>query len=312
MALKKIIYKNLKIIIFLLVILASLTTAVYAEDFKVIFNHLDAIGDDYGPGYYNYPENRIFQIEDFLFDLKSLTIFENEKEYKFNFSFQNLADPWGAKYGFSLPLIEIYIDSQQGGSNKLFEDGANISFTKDFFWNHFIKISGFWLKAFTPESEKKDLLNINDLTFSEFESTNKLKLDKKGNDLNLFVSKNDIKLNKNSKLIILIGSFDPFGYGHFRSLSKNKSYWQLYSENNISETKSPRVLDILTPGARSQKEILKNDLAEIPYLIVNEKVNDAPLTIVDHLMPFNKVSLSILFFYILIVALLVFRFKYKK
>jgi NifB/MoaA-like Fe-S oxidoreductase len=36
-----------------------------------------------------------------LFDLKSLTIFENEEEYKYRFSFSNLTDRWGAKYGFS-------------------------------------------------------------------------------------------------------------------------------------------------------------------------------------------------------------------
>lgn len=312
MAYKKIISKNKKIIIFLLVILYSLTTAVYAEEFKVIFNHLDAVGDDYGPGYYNYPENKIFQTENYLFDLKSLTIFENEKDYKLKFSFQNLVDPWGAKYEFSLPLIELYIDNQEGGSNKLFEDGANISFREDFFWDYFIKVSGFWLKSFTPDSKKKHLLNINDLRFSDFESTKKLKLNKEKNDLYLFISKEDIVFAENTKLIVLIGSFDPFGYGHFRALSQNKSYWQLYSKEKISEDKSPRVLDILIPGAKSQKEILKHNLAQIPYLTINKKTKEAPLTVVDHLMPVNKISLSIFFLYILIIILLIFKFKYKK
>lgn len=166
MFLKKIKNNILKIIILFIICLYIFPTAVSAEEQKVIFNHLDGVGDDYGPGYYSYPQNRIFQNKGHLFDLNAITIFELENEYKFRFSFSKLTDPWGAEHKFSLPLIEIYLDNQAGGSNQLFDKGANVSFTNDFYWNKFLKISGWWVRIFNPNSKKENSLNINDLSLS--------------------------------------------------------------------------------------------------------------------------------------------------
>jgi len=108
----------------------------------------------------------------------------------------------------------------------------------------------------------------------------------------------------------LIGSFDPFGYDHFRSLSKSKSYWQIYSGNEIPLTKAPRVLDILVPGGSSQKEILKGELPAIPYLEIDTDIAAVEPTIIDYLKPINKISVSILLFYIFLLIFVIYRFKY--
>lgn len=312
MAFKNIKNAKLKLIIFFIICLFFLTSAVNAEEYKVIFNQLDGVGDDYGPGDYYYPQNHIFQNRANLFDIKALTIFESEKEYKFRFSFSNLTDPWGAKYEFSLPLIEIYIDNQAGGSNKLFHKGANISFEDDFYWNKFLKISGWWVKLFNPESRKENILNINDLSLAEPNSSENIKLNRTDNYIILIVPKSEIDLAQNSKILVLIGSFDPFGYDHFRSLSNNKSYWQLYSESKISDSSNTRVLDIMVPGGKSQKEILKGELPQIPYLKIDFEKKEGEPTLLDYLRPVNKISLSILFFYIIILIFIIFKFKYKK
>src|SRR6056297_974732 len=312
MAFKNIKNTKLKLIMFFIICFFLLASAVNAEDYKVIFNHLDGVGDDYGPGDYYYPQNHIFQNRGNLFDLKSLTIFENKEEYKYRFSFSNLTDPWGAKYGFSLPLIEVYIDNQAGGSNKLFHSGANISFEDDFYWNKFLKISGWWVKLFNPDSRKENILDINDLSLREPNSSENINLSRKDNYIFLRISKSEINLVQNSKIVVLIGSFDPFGYDHFRSLSNNKSYWQIYSETNISDSKNPRVLDILVPGGKSQKEILSGELPKVPYLEIDFEKKEGDSTLIDYLMPVNKVSLSILLFYIIILILTIFKFKYKK
>ncbi|PUU91656.1 MAG: hypothetical protein CI947_1181, partial [Halanaerobium sp.] len=95
MVLKKIKDKRKKLIILFIICLFIFTAAVNAENYNVIFNHLDAAGDDYGPGNYLYPQNHIFQNKGNLFDLQSMTIFESKSEYKIRFSFSNLTDPWG-------------------------------------------------------------------------------------------------------------------------------------------------------------------------------------------------------------------------
>ncbi|MGM0499125.1 MAG: glucodextranase DOMON-like domain-containing protein [Bacillota bacterium] len=312
MAFENIKNTKLKLIIFFIICLFLLTSAVKADDYKVIFNHLDGVGDDYGPGDYYYPQNHIFQNRGNLFDLKSLTIFENEKEYKYRFSFSNLTDPWGAKYEFSLPLIEVYIDNQAGGSNKLFHSGANISFEDDFYWNKFLKISGWWVKLFNPDSRKENILNINDLSLAEPDSSENIYLNKVDNYIFLIIPKSEMNLAQNSKIIVLIGSFDPFGYDHFRSISNNKSYWQIYSESNISDSTNPRVLDILVPGGENQKEILRGEMPKIPYLKIDFEKEEGEPTLVDYLMPVNKISLSILLLYIVILIFTILKFKYKK
>ncbi len=312
MALEDIEIKWEKIIILFLICLFILPAAVSAENYRVIFNHLDGTGDDYGPGDYYYPQNHIFQNKGSLFDLKSMTIFESESKYKIRFSFSNLTDPWGAKYGFSLPLIELYIDNQEGGSNHLFHDGANVSFNQSFYWNRFLKISGWWVRVFRPESKKENLLNINEMTLNDPNSNNNFNLSREDNNIFLSMPKTEVNPLQNSKIIVLIGSFDPFGYDHFRSLSKTKSYWQIYSENDISNSKSTRVLDILVPAGESQKEILKGELPELPSLKIESEKGVRQPTIIDYLMPVNKISLFILFLYILLIILIVHKYSYQR
>ena len=312
MSLRKIKNKRLKLIILFIFCLFILPAAVNAENQRVIFNHLDGIGDDYGPGNYQYPKDHIFQNKGHLFDLKAMTIYELENEYKFCFSFSKLTDPWGAKHEFSLPLIEIYIDNRAGGSNQLFHKGANVNFVDDFYWNKYLKISGWWVRLFNPNSKKENSLNINELSLNAPNSIENFTLNKEENKIYLKLPKNEINSLQNSKMIVLIGSFDPFGYNHFRSLTNTKNYWEIYSENEISVSKSPRVLDILVPGGNSQKEILKGELPKLPYLNVAPDIPARKPSLVDYLEPVNKISLSILFTYIFIVIFVIYKFNDKR
>ncbi|OEG61934.1 MAG: amylopullulanase [Halanaerobium sp. MDAL1] len=312
MALEDIKIKWQKIIVLFIICLFILPAAVRAEDYRVIFNHLDAAGDDYGPGDYQYPQNHIFQNKGHLFDLQAATIFESESEYKIRFSFSNLTDPWGAEYGFSLPLLEIYLDNDQGGSNQLFHSGANVSFNPDFKWNKFIKISGWWIRVFNPNSQKENILNINELSLNEPGTNNNFTLNKVENDIILRMPKSEINSLQNSKMIVLVGSFDPFGYDHFRSLSNSKSYWQIYSEVEIPAAGAPRVLDILVPGGSSQRKVLAGKLPELPHLEVDTDFAESEPTIIDYLKPINRISLSILFSYIVLIIFVIYKFKYNK
>lgn len=305
--------KNYSFILFVIIVyLIFLPAAINAEEYNVVFNHLDGIGDDYGPGSYDYPGNFIFQDKGRLFDIKALTIFESKSEYLFRFSFSQLTDPWGAEFSFSLPLIELYIDNQPGGSNQLFHTGANVSLKEDFNWNKFLKISGWWVRIYEPDSLKEDFLDINELSLVEPYSAEDLQLNIKDNDIYLKVPKKEINLLNNSKLVLLVGSFDPFGYDYYRSLSNDRRSWQIYSESELELSKAPRVLDILVPAGKNQKEILNSKLPQIPYLIVQQPLKEREKTLVDHLMPVNKYSILILFSYIIFVIFVIYKFNYKR
>lgn len=303
--------KFLKLLILFIFCLLLLPLNVEAAEYRVIFNHLDGKADDYGTGNYQYPAHHIFQHKGHLFDLQSLTIYESKNNYKFRFSFSQLTDPWGAEFDFSLPLIEVYIDNQQGGSSELFQEGANVSFKEDFSWNKFLKISGWWLRLFTPESSLENILDLAELAELNSNSIDDFSLNRAGNDIFLELPKEKIGSLKKAKLIVLVGSFDPFGFDHFRTLAAERRSWQLYSKeltDKSSIDQLPRVLDILLPAAESQKEVLQGELPEIPYLEVLREIKPLKKNLVDRLQPLNKYSLTLVLLYILLIAIIIYRF----
>jgi len=249
------------ILLFLIIMISS----AYSADYEVIFNHTDPVNDDYGPGNYQYPQNEIFQNDGNLFDIKAFTIMESEKDYLFRFSFSSLTDPWDAKYGFSLPLIELYIDNQSGGSSQLFHKGANVTFSDDFKWDKFLKISGWWVRIFNPRSEQQEILNLNEMSIEDPFRAETSVLSREEDIIRLKISKSELGLLNSSSFILLVGSFDPFGYDHFRSLNREKTLWQIYTESDLDINKLPRVMDILVPSGMSQRAILNKELAQIPH-----------------------------------------------
>lgn len=251
-------------ILFLLFIGAHAAEA----DYDVIFNHRDAEKDDFGPGTYQYPQNEIFQNKGNLFDIRVFTILESDNDYLFKFKFSNLTDPWNAKHGFSLPLIEVYIDNDQKGSSKPFYKGANISFEEEFNWNKFLKISGWWVRIFTPDSKEKAVFNLNEISAEDPYQANTAEVSIEDNTIDIKISKSELGSLDNSKFVLLIGSFDPFGYDHFRSFTEEKRSWQIYAETELDINKIPRVMDILVPEGRSQRKILTEEFAKIPSFAV--------------------------------------------
>jgi carbohydrate-binding DOMON domain-containing protein len=256
-------------ILFLLFISVNAAEA----DYDVIFNHRDAEKDDFGPGTYQYPQNDIFQNKGNLFDIKVFTILESEDSYLFKFNFSNLTDPWNAKYGFSLPLIELYIDNEQGGSNIPFYKGANISFEEEFNWNKFLKISGWWVRLFNPDSKEKAVFNLNEISAEDPYQAKTAEVSKEDNTIDIKISKSELGSLDNSEFVLLIGSFDPFGYDHFRSFTEEKRSWQIYAETELDINKIPRVMDILVPEGRSQRKILTEEFAEIPSFAVKSSAD---------------------------------------
>lgn len=295
-------------------LLTTFLTSAHSADYEVIFNHLDEQQDDFGPGSYHYPLNDIFQNKGHLFDIKSFTIYEAEEKYMFSFAFNQLTDPWEAKYGFSLPLLELYIDNQDGGSSELFHSGANVTFPDDFKWNKFLKISGWWVRLFTPNSQKKDLLNLNDVSLEDPYQAETSEVEKEENTIKITINKSELGSLDNSAFILLVGSFDPFGYDHFRSFSREKNSWQIYTESEQDIQKLPRVMDILVPEGMSQRDILKYEMAEVPYFRVKvPEKKDSTAGEQDRLAGITSSAdpvVQLLFFlYLLIILAVVFYYR---
>ena len=107
-----------------------------AENTNTIFTIEDPAGDDCGPCYYSYPSHEVFHPYKGLFDITKMMIIDNNNTYRFKLYFSNITDPWSSQYGFSMPLVEIYIDNGKDGCRELFKEGANVRLDPEHPWNN--------------------------------------------------------------------------------------------------------------------------------------------------------------------------------
>ncbi len=263
----------------------SKVTFILIIVFFLIFNNLalaeesiileveDQLNDDYGPGTYEYPTDKAFQGEG-LFDITSFSISEVGEEYRFNISFANLTDPWRSKYGFSLPLIEIYIGKKGTGISDLRKEGANVNLDPEYPWSTLLKISGWWVRAYTPEdiNNEEDVWDIENNP-ADLED---LDLEVKDNTISFVINKDIIGDLKDAHLYVLVGSYDPFGPDNFRSINSDKNSWSFSDISNDNLENAPRVIDILLAEGIDQTEILSEYTEDYPTIVpikVQSKVN---------------------------------------
>ncbi len=112
----------------------------------VIADIADPEGDDHGPGTYTYPTDSVFKPG--VFDLLRFRMLEQADSYVMEFYFKDLGgNPWNGPNGFSLQIIEVYLDFKEGGNSsaiKMFPDGpgANVNLDPDHPWDVAFRIAG--------------------------------------------------------------------------------------------------------------------------------------------------------------------------
>lgn len=249
----------------ILIFLISFNMIIQAEE-DVLFSRIDPAGDDYGPGNYKYPQHQVFQKAEGLFDILDMKILELEEAYEFQFKFMNLVDVWNSRYGFSLPLIEVYIDNEKGGSSELFEKGARVRLNPEHPWNKLLKINGWWISLYTPDDRGK---NIVDFSVSGDDVPWVLKdpdITVEENWIKLQIEKEKIGSLKNAYLYILVGGFDPFGYGHYRGVRDEVNTWFFATEGEGKVEYAPRVIDLIVPPENSQVDLLSDHEENYPQI----------------------------------------------
>jgi len=68
---------------------------------------LDEVGDDHGPGTFQYP---LANYPPGSWDIQSFEVRWDDSKITMSFRFGSLSNPWGAPAGFSLPVVDVYID----------------------------------------------------------------------------------------------------------------------------------------------------------------------------------------------------------
>ena len=258
---------------------------------NIIFEVEDPLNDDYGPGTYQYPTNEAFHGEGF-FDITYFSIEDLGKKYRLNFTFQNLTDPWNSKYGFSLPLIQLYFGKKGSGSTELYQEGANIRLDTRYPWNRLLKISGWWVRAYTPE-DNHEMLDFWDVENNPANVEDAL-VEVKDNQISIHLDREIIGDLENAYVYILVGSYDPFGQDHFRDIKNSPSSWYFSDSSNENLKFAPRILDIIVPAHLEQEKLLSNFAEDYPVIL--PLIITPPAKTVIYLPPLVLALLILVFF----------------
>lgn len=208
----------------------------------------DPLGDDYGFGEYVYPKNDAFKPFEGLWDIDTMNVIENENSLVFQLSFPEMTDPWNAPKGFSHKLINIYIDSKEGGRTDTFSPGARVSFSENHPWDYFIKAAG-W-PSYGQVLGKADGDVIPEAVQVEADPGEKV--------INIILKKEALEINDEIALYVLSGSQDGYGSDHYRAVTPEPSEWTLGGYPSDAGEYAPFVLDIIVPEGYSQEEILSS------------------------------------------------------
>lgn len=102
----------------------------------------DAKGDDRGPGDYFYPSGTIYPAG--AWDLDTFEVAAKGEDVVFTITMAELPNPWASPLGFSLPLMDIYMDlnnfTGRGATDLLPERGAFVA-SKDA-WEYCLVVTG--------------------------------------------------------------------------------------------------------------------------------------------------------------------------
>ncbi|SHE85374.1 pullulanase /alpha-amylase [Marinitoga hydrogenitolerans DSM 16785] len=214
---------------------------------KLIKTFEDPIGDEDGPGGYTYPKDGAFEPYKGLWDIEWVKVFDNDDSIVFKFKFGEMTNPWGAPKGFSHQLINIYLDTKNGGVTKTYKDGARVSFDKNHPWDYFIKIAG-W-------PSYGQLLATSD--GQELPEGVQVEADPGEKIITVIVMKKFIELENNKiYAYFMVGSQDGYGADHYRAVTPKETQWTLGGYPSDAGDFGPYVLDIIVPEGYDQYSIL--------------------------------------------------------
>ncbi|ASJ11540.1 amylopullulanase [Thermococcus thioreducens] len=205
----------------------------------------DPEGDDHGPGTYTYPTDKVF-VEG-AFDLLRFRMLEQTDSYVMEFYFKDLGgNPWNGPNGFSLQIIEVYLDFKDGGNTsaiKMFPDGpgSNVNLDPDHPWDLALRIAG-W--------DYGNLIVLPNGTALQGEM--QISADPVKNAIIVKVPKKYIQINEDYGLwgVVLTGSQDGFGPDKWRPVAVEAEQWKVGGADPqaVINNVAPRVMDLLAPA----------------------------------------------------------------
>jgi len=156
----------------------------------------------------------------------------------------SLPNPWNAPYGFSHPLINVYLDTKPGGVTKAADggDAMQIQLSKEHPWDWFMRIAGwpYGRLLATPDGQ-------------EFQV-----------DVSSNPAKHQVIVSVSKELVpqicgyhyVIVASQDGYSDDYIRPIAKQAAQW--VGGGNPAPAVAPKAYDYLPPAGHAQEEILSS------------------------------------------------------
>ena len=204
---------------------------------EVFFQMQDPIGDEHGPGNYQYPSNIAFRPYQGLFDIQEFKVWsERPGLVYFDTTFGKITNPWMAPEGFIHQNLRIFIDSvPKHGLTNLPQRGAKVSFNPKNAWDLCLKVVGWGNSRF---------LTVENDGLKNYPLQTELLGD--GRTIRATLPESSIgKPTKSWRYYVMVGSYDGFGEDFFRKVATTPGEWVI--GGGADQLIEPRLLDILAP-----------------------------------------------------------------
>ncbi|RKZ32626.1 hypothetical protein DRQ33_05560, partial [bacterium] len=262
----------------------------------------DVSGDDYGPGWYSYPTDRVFV--DGAFDIEYVKIRDltTEGTYQFEIKVGQIPDSsvvwWSPYYSvLNLQKIDIYVDCHSGGAS-VGLPSRNIKFSSTDAWDFAISADGWWKGLFA--SNGQDIF----ANFTQNVSAVEISADSAMNTIYITVDKSALTDNIGQAdttrfeqwdfIVLMLGHDSPDDMSGVRWVnSGTNNQWQFNggAESDID----PNVIDLLTmPGldqygnpkqpGRTQEEMLDYTI-QTPVVLESHRSYDISPPVISFDIP---------------------------
>jgi alpha-amylase/alpha-mannosidase (GH57 family) len=247
----------------------------------IILEVNDPVGDDYGPGSYEYPTDVVF--EESVFDVQTFSVGYDEDSLVLTFEFVGpLTNPWGSSLGLSLQTMDVYIDVDpgQGTGARLLLPGRNAALEEGFGWEYAV-----WAEGWTPQVVQPDPETLEPKEYSEATGGMKVIVDAAGNIVTIRIPLSFLPEGSPMDWAYAAAVLGQEGYpaeGVWRVRNVSLFAAQYVFGGAVADSSHTRIIDLILPeGAEpDQAAILSNytsltgsvdsfsldDFAQIPML----------------------------------------------
>lgn len=149
----------------------------------IILEVSDPVGDDYGPGYYEYPTDAVF--EESVFDVQTFSVGYDDESLVLTFEFVGpLTNPWGSSLGLSLQTLDVYIDIDpgEGTGTRMLLPGRNAALEEGYGWEYAV-----WAEGWTPQVVISDPETLEPKEYAEATGGMKIIVDAASNTVTIRV-----------------------------------------------------------------------------------------------------------------------------